>query len=376
MNKYKRGYIKKISTFIHKCKFYAKVFYGIVSGYKVYRPFVDHSVYENDNYRLGTTSFSKAEIIHQVSMSSNSFFDQKRHIIEIEHPSALFGHLDETTDYRRWKSDLKSFIDDFIGPFKKTNSIILCTSEKCLTELKRIFKGTDFPIANVKCLHWAAKSHKYIAKKTEKINTAFHYAGRRPLSKGALDILFTAKQLNSIKFIIVIDLTLQICEELRKVPNIELVDLASKRDYLIKLKESDVVICPTYLDGWGIYLDAISYNKPIISYKSYDKSEIVYHDFNGFLIEINESFYDNFFESDWENLNDYEEFIKERYILNAPQIVHYLSKYQEEIYLIDQHGYNSYCLANDKFNQGKRISEIKKIYSSLKSFKTSIKIEN
>jgi glycosyltransferase involved in cell wall biosynthesis len=365
MNKYKRGHKKNISIFLDKCLFYAKVFYGIISKYNVHRKFVDHSVYLYDNYKLRTTSFSRAKIIHQVSMSSNHFYDQKHYIIEIEHPSALFGHLGETTNYMSWKSDLKNQIDEFLVPFKKSNSFIVCSSEKCLAELKILFKGTDFPFTNIRCIHWAVKSHKYLAKKVDKVSSVFHYAGKRPISKGTLDVLYAAEQLANIKFIIVIDFSLEICRELRNLPNIELVDLVSKGEYLKKLSESDVVICPTYLDGWGVYLDALSFNKPIISYNSYDKCEIVYHGYNGFLIEINESFYDNFFQSDWQNLNHFENFIEDMYMLNASQIVYYLRKYENESHLLGQHGYNSHCLANNKFNQRNRILELKRIYSQI-----------
>lgn len=366
MIKYSRGLNKNILIIFNKCKYYTKVIRGIINGYYVYRPFIDHSVYENDNVKLGSTTFSRATIVHQVSMSSNKFSNFKKYIIEIEHPFALFGHLDEQTDYRIWKANLSVLKQAFINNFNDSDSLILCTSNKCLTELNKLFNGFKYSENNLKCLHWSTKSNSYVYKKTDKLQTVFHYAGRRPISKGTLDIILVAKQLKNINFIIVIDLSLEICDELRTVPNIELVEMYSKRSYLNKIKSSDVVICPTYLDGWGIFLDALTYNKPIISYNSYDKNEIVYHGYNGFLIEIKESFYDNFFENDWKNLIDYEKYIENRYIINAPKIITFLSIYQENPSLIDQHGYNSFCLAKNKFNESDRISSIKTFYSHLK----------
>ena len=114
MIRYSKGIAKKVKGWLRQCRFIAKSRYGKLKKFPVYRPDIDHSVYEADNRFLGSTTRDKARIIHQVSWQKAI---PKPALVEFEHALALINPPNQFSDFVQYRESISKRIEAFFSWF-------------------------------------------------------------------------------------------------------------------------------------------------------------------------------------------------------------------------------------------------------------------
>lgn len=367
MLRYSKGLGKYLNRFIRVFLFKLKCLRGVCCSYKVYRPDVDHTVYEEDNKKLLST-FKNAATIHHVVSNSLSRPLNRYQIIEMEHPFALVGHLGIESDYRLFRQSWLTDLRRFISGFDSRRHRIIASSIGARNYLNTYLRSIDFsmPEDGITQIYWGLSKKREIINVVREIRV-FHSGGMYPYSKGTRDVIDLARRFPSVKFCISVDLSSSLVKS-NSSPNIEFVDVWSKREYLRGLRESNLFLLPLYGDGWGAPLEALAYAIPIIGYNTFDKNEIVIHNRNGFLIDVprHTSFYDGFFDGDYGNWSEYNEFIADSD--NSKQVdslCFALEKYCSIPKLIKEHSAAGSKLFDETFSSAGRLQKIRPVYNNL-----------
>lgn len=371
MIKYRKGIIGFLLMKLSRIKFLIKSLQGFIFNYKVYRPNVDHTVYRNDNIILRSNFLFASKVVHQVSLPKGFSPDRtKTYIIEIEHPFALYGHLGVETDYGVWKHNfLDRGIKDIVSAFSQARFIIICSSLGCKSALIGLIPQVE-DLAEIITIYWSAPlsiakfkiSLKEVEDKKHYNLSVFHYSGARPISKGFFVVLEIAKRMENVLFYEIVDLSIDEISELDVPHNLKLVS-STRRNYYSFLNLSDVVLVLNFLDGWGVYLDALSHGKPIVSLNTYDKSEVVFNNFNGFQINSQIDFYKDFLSFNFKNLDDFEKFLLD-YTDNLlfEEIINCFMIYINDSRLLYVHSKNSLQLSKTRFSWNERNKALSNIY--------------
>lgn len=112
--------------------------------------------------------------------------------------------------------------------------------------------------------------------------------------KGGIDLLRAMKILNkkydNIELIIRSDVPSTIKKEINKIKNVKLLDQVLSWTQLDKLfKQSDIFLFPTHSTPGVVFLDAMSYELPIVTSDVWANKEMVSNNDNGFLIRPNKN---------------------------------------------------------------------------------------
>jgi glycosyltransferase involved in cell wall biosynthesis len=336
---------------------------GYLTGYPVYRPIFDHTVYESDNRELGSTYLFAAKLTHSPSCTGL----KGPAVIEFEHPFALIGHIDDRTDYNEFRADLKERFSEFCAKLDARVHRLLGSSKGALQHLGKILAKTGCRI-DERCVahaYWAIRQRRSVIPQVRGTINVFHYGRAHPGYKGTRDVLALSKLFPKVQFQICIDTTLPIVKEHRRQDNITFIPTESKRGYDRALASSHILLNPLYGDGWGVVLEAIALAMPIIGYATYDKQEAVEHDRTGFLVECptSLSLYDGFFDPGYRNLHDFECAVlsSDNNALVA-RLAEYLDRYVEDRELLHAHSENTGQLFRRQFSVARRLKTIRSLY--------------
>jgi glycosyltransferase involved in cell wall biosynthesis len=308
--RYSRGFAKKAKAIRATAEWRWKLLKGRLGSYPVYRPPVDHSVYEVDNRLLGSTDQRSATLTHQVSWVREV---PGRCLVEFEHPFALVGHVDERTDYVRFRDELRARVERFCRWFDPCRHRLLATSAGAAARARSLFLEHSCPVPEqaIEVLHWGAQAVPHCPDRTRRALRVFHYGGAYPWAKGTGDLLAVARLLPHVHFFVSADPGHALFCGQSLPANVELTPFTSKRDYVRMMGQSDVVMCPTYSDGWGVFIDALARGMPVIAYGSYDKAEAVIDGRTGFVVPLPAklSLYDGFMAGQFRNWAEYNAFV-------------------------------------------------------------------
>lgn len=309
MLRYSSGLRKRVICQRERLRFASKRMWAVLTRYPVFRPRVDHTVYESDNKYLGTTSGERAFMEHRVSCTHPI---SKPALIEFEHGFALFGHLDEKTDYVRFRQSLPKKLRVFFGWFNPEIHRLCATSFKARDMFRSMCRdhGYDLPESACEVLRWGFPKRRSVVRPPSGKLRVFHYGGFHPFSKGTGDVFALAKLFPSVSFEVSVDLNHPFVRK-NVPPNVNLYPVESKARYNAAMKKCHILVYPVYGDGWGVGLECMSLAMPIIVYNSYDKSEMVSDNSTGYVVRIPEhlSFYDGFMESPCRNWTEFGEYI-------------------------------------------------------------------
>jgi glycosyltransferase involved in cell wall biosynthesis len=367
MIKYSKGKGKIIKKIVRRIKFSLKCLTGFCFGYKIHRPDVDHTVYEQDNKYLLSTFKSSAKIFHSVSQPQGKPLKQYQ-IIEIEHPFAITGHLNHESDYRLFRQKFFTELANFFLEFDTRYHRIIANSNQAISYLDEYlnFINSSIPQNVVHQIYWGLRKKRTSIEVSKKLSV-FHNGGIYPYSKGTKDVIDLARKFPSVKFYISVDLKSCLVRE-NSLPNIEYLNVWSKEAYLRGFGSSSVLLLPLYGDGWGAPLEALSYAMPIIGYNTFDKKEVIVNNENGFLIDVPKalSFYDSFFEGEYNNWTEYNQFIADSN--NKKQLDGLcvaLDLYCSRPELILQHSLAASELFDRNFSSEIRLPKIRQVYDDL-----------
>lgn len=367
MIKYSKGKGKFFKRCVKAVLFRLKCVRGFLFGHEIYRPDVDHTVYEDDNRHLPSTFKRLATVSHTVSNILDRPLHQY-HIIEIEHPFALIGHVGAERDYCSFRKNALADFERFVSGFDPARHRIIANSIGAKNYLNSYLNniGLAIPEYAVYQIYWGLKKRRYLVNVSRNISV-FHSGGTYPYSKGTKDVIDLARKFPSVKFYISVDLSSKLVGN-SSLPNIEYLDVWSKAAYLKGLRESSLFLLPIYGDSWGAPLEALSYAMPIIGYNTYDKNEIIDDQQNGFLIDIppSLSFYDGFFDGGYRNWDEFNELIADSN--NSKQLdamCFALDAYCSSPQLIKDHSAAASEIFDRKFLSAKRLAKVQQVYKEL-----------
>lgn len=133
---------------------------------------------------------------------------------------------------------------------------------------------------------------------------------------------------------------------------------------------SNLLVFPIFQDSFGVYLEAISYQIPIITNNIYDKSEIVINEKTGYLIESPLSLWDGKVGVNYKNWNDFKVLVED-YLLSesAERMVeeyeHKIREIASDRELYDYLSNNTKELCLDRFSVRKRADALRLLYRKL-----------
>ncbi|MFH1130703.1 MAG: glycosyltransferase [Pseudomonadota bacterium] len=370
MVRYSRGTKKLFLSSKRTVALRSKMLLGAIRHYPVFRPLVDHSVYREDNRRLGCTFRKRAKIIHSISWPAripNNI--PPGALIEFEHPFALVGHLDEQTDYVSFRQNLHSLLQNFLAWFHHGQHRLIGCTNGAVRSLLALFHDSysQYLSESVELLRWGIPKYRHrITPPKNKLNV-FHYGGPYPYAKGTHDVLAAARRLLSVDFHVVADLT----HPLFRTPppvNVRLYPFENKRQYDLALFQSHLLIYPIYADGWGVILDALSAALPIIIYDSYDKDEAVIHDKTGMLVRLPKqlSFYDDFARGEYRNWTEYNTMIADCFSQErANTLASFVENYARDKNMLIEHSWQTSLLHDRHHDPRRRIHRIHQIYENI-----------
>ena len=117
--RYSKGLARRFYKFEQSWRFRLKLLYGKITNYPVFRPPIDHSLYEADNRLLGSTTRSNAKIIHQMSWSSPIL---KPVLVEFEHGLALIKPPHQNSDFVQYRQDISYKINSFLNGLSRAST--------------------------------------------------------------------------------------------------------------------------------------------------------------------------------------------------------------------------------------------------------------
>lgn len=367
MLKYSRGKVLSLKRFLDVLRFKLKCLRGFFLRYAIYRPNVDHTVYDEDNRKLLSTFKGSAAIYHFVSNPLRQRLNQYQ-IIEMEHPFSLVGHLDTRSDYRTFRQNCFDELKRFVSGFDPARHRIISNSIGGKDFLSRYLNviGLTIPESSIHQIYWGLGKKRQSVQLSNNISV-FHSGGTYPYSKGTKDVIDLARKFPSVKFYISVDLDSKLIKN-SSLPNIEYMDVWSKAAYVKGLTGSSIFLLPIYGDGWGAPLEALSYAMPIIGYNTYDKSEIIHDQQNGFLIDIppSLSFYDGFFDGAYRNWDEFNELVADSN--NSKQLdamCFALDAYCSSPQLIRDHSAAASEIFDGKFLCANRLAKVRQVYQEL-----------
>ena len=368
MIRYSKGITKKLKGRMAQCRFIAKSRYGKLTRYPVYRPDIDHSLYEVDNRLLGSTTRDKALIIHQMSWQKPI---SKPALVEFEHGLALINPPDRFSDFVQYRESIPKRIEAFFSWFIPGVHRLCGSSSGAMESFLALARqhGKDVPLWACETLKWSHIKSRSIIRPPRNRLRVFHYGGWYPFAKGTHDILALAKLFPSVDFEISVDLE-QPCVKSVRCDNVHLYPAHSRRLYNAAMKRSHILLHPIYSDGWGVGLEALSLAMPMIVYDSYDKSEIVINEKTGYLISVPKqlSYLDSFYTGPYQNWDEYNTYVADHD--NSQQVellAEALEKYCRQPEMLLEHSREASIFFDLHHNPAARVRRIREIYAEILS---------
>lgn len=340
---------------------------GAAQGWPVYRPPVDHSVYESDNRALPSTRLSLASIVHQVSITTQP---SQPAVVEFEHGAALVGHLGYDIDYRHFRDELTDKWTRFTRWYDPTRHRLIATSEGAKASAFDLAQrcGLELDPAGFRVVRWAVPQRRTAPLKAhDKRLRVFHYGGAHPYAKGSHDVLRAARLLPGVDFDICADASHE-CFRAPVPSNVALISHSNRAAYLAALDRAQVLVNPVYSDGWGVILDATSRALPVVSYRTFDKNEAVAHDQTGELIDVPDelSWYDGFFGEHWHSWRDYNAFLRDATPTGpSDALAAAIARYDEDRNRLLNHSQATASFHASRHNPRARFAAILNAYSEL-----------
>lgn len=156
-------------------------------------------------------------------------------------------------------------------------------------------------------------------------------------------------------------------EKIRSNPKITFGHVDRRQMLEEVLPDTDVFVSPTYQEAFGFaILEASAYGIPVISTNYFAISEIIQHDYSGFLIETNH--FDFIRNGKGYVVNDIPENFHE---YMSDQVYHFMDALAKDGKLRKEIGQNGLEIARTKFSFQERNKKMKKIYEEgLKKYST------
>jgi hypothetical protein len=363
MHRYKRGLSRKVAGLALRARIMGKQIRGLFTGYPVYRPWVDHSVYAIDNARLGSTLRSRANIVHQVSIGGSL---ASRAVVEFEHAFALLGHLDERTDYVAFREHLPQAAKRLRAMLDLSRHRLVAASHGARRSLLDLDVFSEVELGLIPVVRWATIAHSRSPHAERRQLEVFHFGGQHPIAKGTHDVLEVARLLPDVRFHLSVELSHPAVAN--SPSNVDLHPFWSRSQYLRALRCSDVMLSPLYSDGWGVYLDALAFGLPIVCYDTYDKREAVEHGQTGFVISAPKelSFYDSFLSGRYQCWSQYQEHVLTGRDSNrVARLADALVIYASQPGLLAEHSMGAMTRRAAKHDPKSRLSMLRAIYDEL-----------
>lgn len=367
MIRYKQGFRRYAARAVSLARWQATQTMGAVQGWPVYRPMMDHSVYEADNRLLPSTRKHLAKIVHQVSITTPP---ESPAVVEFEHGTALVGHLGYDIDYRRFRARLAEKWERFTRWYDPAKHRLLATSRGARQSAFELAERTGHSLnpAGLRVVPWAVPQRATSITVGGGALTVFHYGGAFPYAKGTHDVLRAARRLPHVRFEICADPS----HECLRVPlpsNVTVVPHLDRSAYLRSLNRAHVLANPIYSDGWGVILDATSRAIPVVSYRTFDKDEAVGHDETGELIDVPKelSWYDGFFGEHWHSWREYNAFLRDATPTPADALAAAIARYDEDRERLRRHSHTTAAFHATHHDPRARFATILNVYSELLS---------
>lgn len=309
MQKYHSPWSRRLRAAASLLHQHGRATVGVLRGWPVYRPPIDHSLYAFDNAHLPTTYPQRARLVHRVSWWTEI---AQPALIEFEHALALVGHVDLNDDYVEFKRSLPGRLARFFDWFSSGQHRLLGATSEAVQSAHTLAAryGHAIPSDRIEVLRWGGQLLRPCLPDVTGPLRVFHFGGKYPAFKGSHDVLAVARRLPRVSFHVVIDLEHPFAEALR-LPNVTLHSVDNKRTYDQTLSLCHVLLHPIYGDGWGVILDALSQAMPMVIYDTFDKREALQPDETGSLVPVPArlSFYDGFMNNDYANFHEYNAFV-------------------------------------------------------------------
>jgi glycosyltransferase involved in cell wall biosynthesis len=367
--KYRTGWDRRLHAASLLARQYAKQTQGALRQWPVYRPPIDHAVYDFDNEALPSTYPSRARIVHRMSWSG--VLDRPA-VIEFEHPFALVGHLDARTSYRDFARDLPSRLGTFIESFDPQKHRLLGTSQLAVSAAHELLQAFGLNVASdsIEVLRWGGLPRLPAVRTPRARLRVFHYGGAFPFAKGTHDVIAVAARLPHVEFEICVNLAHPLAQATR-LRNVHFHPLESKAAYDAAIDRSHVLLNPLYADGWGAILDALARSMPLVTYDSYDKAEAVRHGTSGVLVHLppHLSFYASVLAGEYDTWDDYNAYVAaHRDPVRVDALAAAIEAYEADIDLLRFHSREAACLYREQHDGPARIARLRTIYNEIAGF--------
>lgn len=364
MHRYTQGTNRLVSGLLSRALKAWKASCGVLSDYAVWRPDVDHSVFAVDNRELPTTVRRRARLYHRVSCDGSLW---SREVVEFEHASALIGHVDTSSDYEVFRKGYASRLERLLEQVDPSRHRLLAPSKGALRSLTGAVSVDPHVLEAIRVVPWSTASWECEAWENMPGRLrVFHYAGYHPYAKGTHDVLAVARRLPDVEFVVSGDAAHPVFAN--KPGNVHVLPVSSARLYRRALRSSDVLVCPTYADGWGVFLDGLGGGRPIVCYDSYDKTEAVQDGVSGVVVALPKplSFCDSLVTGCYRNWQEYCTLVlRSQDDARVSQIAGALGRYSESPGLLEAHARGSRALYRLLHLPAKRMKTINGIYREL-----------
>lgn len=280
----------------------------------IYLHKIKHKLWESYQYNP-PIKYKKFNLFSETEHTFNQITNsKKKKIIEFEQILLLSG---QSLDYKFMLSNKLNLTERL-----KSNDIKFLISPTDIAKENALFYLNDKSISDkIKIIYPSINLQRYKKFDEQKINLndklKLLFIGQKFYGKGVPICFKIADLLNKKK----IDFHFKfVCREIPKkykIPkNIEIIDTKISEDFKYELyKWCHLFIFPVVQDSFGVYLECLETNTPIISTDIYDKSNIITNNKTGILIKTPFQLYEfENFGIQWTNWNEFQELFYKNFL--------------------------------------------------------------